>query len=202
MTDNTRSAKFIQGKERLEEIGRRMGSIFWDKSKAPGPGGFFSGLGALAEHLGALVRQVAKNGGVVQQAGKVNFGSGPKTKGVYGFTVKSAVGDTPAKVEPFGNLRRGDDGKLVAVHEVREPMVDVFDEPTRLLIVAEVPGVEPGNVQLEIHDDILLISIEKGEPKYRREVLLPALFSADKMSFQCRNGVLEIQLLKGAGAQP
>ena len=75
-------------------------------------------------------------------------------------------------------------------------MVDVFDEPTRLLVVAEVPGVDAENVELEIHDDILLISIEKGEPKYRREVLLPAVYSPDKMSFQCRNGVLEIQLLK------
>ena len=44
--------------------------------------------------------------------------------------------------------------------------------------------------------DILIISTETGQPKYRKEVLLPASFSAAQMSFQCRNGILEIALLK------
>lgn len=196
MTDNNRNDQFQQGKERLDEMGRRLGGLFGGKTKASETGGFFSGLGTLVEQLGTLIEQAEKAGAVVSQSGRVNLGSSSKAKGVYGFTVKSAVGDSAPKVEPFGNIHRGADGKLVAVHEVREPMVDVFDEPTRLLIVAEVPGVEAGNVQLEIHDDVLLISIEKGEPKYRREVLLPAIYSPEKMSFQCRNGVLEIQLLK------
>jgi len=198
MTDDKQRNQFQQGKERLDEMGKRLGTLFGgkDKGKADQAGGFFSGLGTLVEQLGALVEQAEKAGAVVSHSSRVNLGATPKSKGVYGFSVKSAVGDAPSKVEPFGNIRRGDDGKLVAVHEVREPMVDVFDEPTRVLIVAEVPGVEPAHVQLELHDDILLISIEKGEPKYRREVLLPATFSPNKMSFQCRNGVLEIQLLK------
>ena len=196
MTDDKRNNQFQQGKERLDEIWHRLNGVFGSQEKAAETGGFFSGLGSLVEQLGALVEQAEKAGAVVNHSGRINLGTTPKAKSVYGFTVKSAVGETAAKVEPFGNIRRGDDGKLVAVHEVREPMVDVFDEPTRLLVVAEVPGVDAENVELEIHDDILLISIEKGEPKYRREVLLPAVYSPDKMSFQCRNGVLEIQLLK------
>ena len=196
MTDDKRNNQFQQGKERLDEIWHRLNGVFGSQEKAAETGGFFSGLGSLVEQLGALVEQAEKAGAVVNHSGRINLGTTSKAKSVYGFTVKSAVGETAAKVEPFGNIRRGDDGKLVAVHEVREPMVDVFDEPTRLLVVAEVPGVDAENVELEIHDDILLISIEKGEPKYRREVLLPAVYSPDKMSFQCRNGVLEIQLLK------
>ena len=82
------------------------------------------------------------------------------------------------------------------MHEIREPMVDLFDEPGRLLIVAEVPGIEEKNVCVEVQDDILIISTEKGEPNYRKELLLPASYSSDKLSFQCRNGVLEIVLKK------
>ena len=100
------------------------------------------------------------------------------------------------KVEPFGNIRKDDDGKLVAVHEIREPMVDLFDEPSRLLIVAEVPGIDEANLKLELQDDILLISTVKGEPNYRKELLLPASFAQKDMGFQCRNGVLEIVLKK------
>ena len=82
------------------------------------------------------------------------------------------------------------------VQEIREPMVDVFDEPDHLLIVAEVPGIMQEDVQLELHEDILIFAAEKGDKKYRKEVLLPASFSSDKMSFSCRNGILEIKLIK------
>jgi HSP20 family protein len=76
----------------------------------------------------------------------------------------------------------------------------VFDEPGRLLVVAELPGIEESNVHLEIHDDILIISTEKGKPKYRKEVLLPVSASSEKLSFHCRNGILEIEILKEAGS--
>lgn len=195
MAEDSRADQFKQGKERLDEMGRRLRDMFGGKANSADAGGIFSGLGSLLEQVGALVEQAEKSGAVVKKSGSFNLKSAPQAKGVYGFTVKTAM-DDKVKVEPFGNIRRGDDGKLVAVHEVREPMVDVFDEPTRLLIVAEVPGVDPGNVQLEINGDILLISIENGEPKYRREVLLPGAYSAAQMSFHCRNGILEIQFLK------
>ena len=199
MVDKKRTEEFAQGKERLEEIGRRLGSLFGKTPPAASGGGFFSGLGSLIEQLGSLAEEAEKAGGVVTKSGSFNAGPGGQSKGVYGFTVKSALGDKgdkAVKVEPFGNIRRNDEGKLVEVHEIREPIVDVFDEPGRIVIVAEVPGIEAENVHLEIHDDILLISSEDTAAKYRKELLLPSSFTADQMSFKCRNGVLEIQLLK------
>lgn len=196
MADKNRSNDFTQGKERLDEIGRRLESMFGKPKSESAGGSFLSGLGTLIEQLGKLAEQAEKAGGVVTKTGEFNVGSDNRVKGVYGFSVKSGLGEKGVKVEPFGNLRRDEDGKLVEVHEIREPMVDMFDEPSRLLIVVEVPGVEEENVQLEIHDDILVISTEKGVPNYRKEVLLPASFSSDKLSFHCRNGILEIQLMK------
>lgn len=199
MVDKKRSNEFAQGKERLDEIGRRLGAAFGKPTSGSLGGGLFAGLGAVIEQLGTLVEQAEQAGGVVTKSGEFKVGSDQRAKGVYGFSVRTGLGEKGVKVEPFGNIRRDEAGKLVAVHEVREPMVDVFDEPGRLLIVAEVPGIEEEDVQLEIHDDILLISTEKGAPRYRKEVLLPASFSSDKLSFQCRNGILEIQLAKEAG---
>jgi len=146
--------------------------------------------------LGKLAEQAERAGGTSTGAGEFELGPDKRVKGVYGFSVRSALGDKGVKIEPFGNMRRDEGGKLVAVPELREPLVDVFDEPGRLLVVAEVPGVEEEDVQLEVHDDILLISTEKGEPRFRKEVLLPGSFSADQLSFHCRNGILEIQLSK------
>jgi HSP20 family protein len=199
MVDKKISDEFAQGKERLGEIGRRLGEAFGKTNTDSAGGGFFAGMGNLVEQLGKLVEQAEQSGGVTNKSGEFKFGSGSdsKTKGVYGFSIKSGLGDKGGvKVEPFGNIRKDDDGKLVAVHEIREPMVDLFDEPGRLLIVAEVPGVDEANLKLELQDDILLIATVKGEPNYRKELLLPESFAQKDLSFQCRNGVLEIVLKK------
>jgi HSP20 family protein len=197
MVDKKISDEFAQGKERLGEIGRRLGAAFGKTNADSAGSGFFSGMGNLVEQLGKLVEQAEQAGGTLNKSGEFKFGSDAKSKGVYGFSIKSGIGDKGGvKVEPFGNIRKDDDGKLVAVHEIREPMVDLFDEPGRLLIVAEVPGVDEANLKLELQDDILLISTVKGEPNYRKELLLPASFSPKDLSFQCRNGVLEIVLKK------
>lgn len=196
MVGKKRSEEFAEGKHRIEEIGRRLGALFAKPKPEPsGSGGFIGALGTLIDQLGKLVEQAEQSGGVVTKTGEFSVGSEKRLKGVYGFSVKSGLGEKGIKVEPFGNIRRDEAGG-VAVHEIREPMVDVFDEPDHLLIVAEVPGIMQEDVQLELHEDILILAAEKGGKKYRKEVLLPASFSSDKMSFSCRNGILEIRLIK------
>jgi HSP20 family protein len=59
-----------------------------------------------------------------------------------------------------------------------------------------VPGIEQEDVRLELQDDILIFVAEKGDSKYRKELLLPASFSSEQMRFTCRNGILEIRLNK------
>ena len=198
MTDKNRTEEFAEGKLRIEEIGRRLGSLFGQSKPEPsGSGGLFAGLGSLIEQVGKLAEQAEKAGGVVSRTGDFNMGSDKPFKGVYGFSVKSALGEQGGvKIEPFGNIRRDEEGKLVEVQQIREPMVDVFDESDHLLIITEVPGIEQEEVRLELQDDILIFSAEKGDSKYRKELLLPASFSSAQMSFTCRNGILEIRLSK------
>ena len=198
MVDKKRTEEFAEGKRRLEEIGSKLGTLLGAKPnpESSGSGGFFAGLGTRIAQLGKLAEQAEQAGAVVTKTGEFNMGSDKRLKGVYGFSVKSGLGEKGVKVEPFGNIRRDTEGGLVEVHEIREPMVDVFDEPKHVLIVAEIPGIRQEDVQLELHEDILILAAEKGDKKYRKEVLLPASFSSDKMSFSCRNGILEIQLNK------
>ena len=153
-------------------------------------------MSKLIEQLGKLAQEAEQAGGSLSKSGEFKLGSDQNAKGVFGFTIKSGIGDKGPRVEPFGNIRKDEEGKLVAVREIREPMADLFDEPGRLLIVVEVPGTEEANVKVELDDDILLITTENGHPNYRKEMLLPASFSADKLSFHCRNGILEIALNK------
>jgi len=156
-----------------------------------GLGGVLRGLGDLLEKLGELA-ETAKE---LSQTGEIH-GSGKQVRGIYGFTVKVGLGDQGPRIEPFGNIRRDIKSGRTEVQEVREPMVDIFEEEDHLLVLAELPGIGKENVRVDVKDDVLTISAERGDKKYRKEVLLPRSVSKEKMQVSCNNGVLEIKCLK------
>lgn len=155
-----------------------------------GLGGFLGGLSALIEKVGEL----AEKGREMQKSGEFQDAQG-KVRGVYGFNIKvGGLGQDGVQVEPFGNLRKDEHTGKATVHEVREPMVDVFEEDGYVQVVAEMPGIGEKDVQVELKDDILTITAARGDKKYRKEVLLPRAGSPKKMTHTCRNGVLEVKL--------
>ena len=56
-----------------------------------------------------------------------------------------------------------------------------------------MPGIGADDVHLDVTDDLLTITAERGKKKYRKEVLLPESFPREKMRVSCTNGVLEIR---------
>jgi HSP20 family protein len=155
-----------------------------------GLGGILKGLGDLVEKLGDLEKQ-----GEISKTGSIN-GPGEQLRGIYGFTVKVGLGDQGPRIEPFGNIRRDADSGRTEVQEVREPMVDVFEEEDHLLVLAELPGVGKDDIKVDVKDDVLTITAERGDKKYRKEVLLPYCVPKSKMQVTCNNGVLEIKCPK------
>jgi len=164
-----------------------------------GGGGF--GLGDLFKGIGDLIELLkemeAEGKTEVSRTGELR-GKGPlkDLKGVYGFNVKVGLGGEPT-VETFGNIKKGEAGAVV--EEVREPLVDVFDEGDHILVVAELPGVVEGDILVESKDDILTLSATGRERKYAKEVLLPAMIDPVSLQQSYQNGILEIRLGK---AQP
>jgi HSP20 family protein len=154
-------------------------------------GGILSGLAGLVERLNEL----AETGAELRRGGEIHAGR-EGLKGIYGFTFKVGLGGQAPLVEPFGNIRADKTTGQAVVEEIREPVVDLFEEKDHLLIVAEMPGVGAGDVQLEVKDDVLTISAAKGDKKYRKELLLPGSFPREKMVLSCNNGVVEIKCVK------
>ncbi|MBC8234051.1 Hsp20/alpha crystallin family protein [bacterium] len=97
------------------------------------------------------------------------------------------------KGRSFGNIRETKDVPIV--EEVREPMVDIFDEETEIIVVTELPGVAENNIKYEVKDDILTITVEAPR-EYRKEILLPAPVDADNILSAYNNGMLELKLKK------
>jgi HSP20 family protein len=153
-----------------------------------GLGGMLKGFGDLVEKLGEL----AKKGEELSQTGEIH-GPGKEVKGIYGFTVKVGLGDDRPRVEPFGNIRKDRESGRTVVQEVREPVVDIFEEEDHVLVLAEMPGVSADDVKITVEDDLLTISAARGDKKYRKEVLLPASTTREKTHVTCHNGVVEIR---------
>lgn len=154
-----------------------------------GLGGIFEGIGNLIESIS----KIAEEGkGIIEKTGEIK-GLGDKVKGVYGFTIRTLAGGE-SKVEPFGNIKKTKEGPVV--EEVREPIVDIFDEKEEIKIYAEMPGVNQEDIKIDLKGDILDISAETGDKKYHKEVLLPAKVKSETLISNYKNGILEIRIKK------
>jgi HSP20 family protein len=116
--------------------------------------------------------------------------------------------------EPFGSLAPSLlRGRITNVNSVF-PKVDVSETDEEIRVVANVPGIDPDKIDIDVGDDYLSISgkierEEKEEPsagklyryereygEFRREFSLPARVDKDGIVAKAKNGVLTITLPK------
>lgn len=148
-------------------------------------GGLFKGIGSLID----LASQLSEEG--VERKGEIG-GLSKGVKGVYGFSIRT-LGGKPV-IETFGNIKETTKGPVV--EEIREPIVDIFDEKDRILVIAELPGVPEDKIKIEVAGDILSLTASDKDRKYAKEVLLPGKVKADSIKTSYKNGILEITLEK------
>ena len=98
------------------------------------------------------------------------------------------------------------------------PLVDIFEDPEYIRLVAEVPGVKPENVKIFVEGNLLTIkgtkeqlAEEKAEKIHRyertygafeRTFTLPATVAPEKIKATYENGVLTVLLPKAETAKP
>ena len=158
-------------------------------------GRILSGLTDLAEKL----NEISEKGETVSKNGEFTFPSKEGgIKGVYGFSLKTGLGgkDDAIKVEPFGNIRKDKKTGAAVVQEIHEPLIDVFEDADATTLIAEMPGVGPDNIKIDLRDDVLTISAKKETKKYQKEVLLSHSPDKDKIKVTCNNGIVTIRCEK------
>jgi len=149
-------------------------------------GGIFKGLGNLID----LAAKLNEEG--VNKTGEIK-GLPKNVKGVYGFKISTMSGGKPV-IETFGNVKETAKGPIV--EEVREPIVDVFDEKDHILVLVELPGVSKEKIKVDINGDILNLTTSDKDRQYAKEILLPHKVNAETLKTSYKNGILEITLDK------
>ncbi|MDP2957871.1 MAG: Hsp20/alpha crystallin family protein [Longimicrobiales bacterium] len=186
------------GKQRLRRGGH---SEEEDGSAAEGPaaGNQFSrilaGLAGIAEKL----NEISEEGETLSKEGKFAFPSKEGgVKGVYGFSLRTGLSgkDDQIRVEPFGNIRKDKETGEAVVQEISEPLVDVFEDEDSTTLVAEMPGIGQEDISVDVLEDILTIQAQKGEKKYRKEILLRHRTTKEGLKVACNNGVVTIRCEK------
>ena len=110
----------------------------------------------------------------------------------YGFSMSQRPGEEP-EVREFGNIHQ-DKGQF-EIGE-RKPLIDVFENEKTVQVVAEMPGIEKEDVNLDIEGRELEIKAAHGDRKYHETVVLPADVDIDSAKATYKNGVLEITINK------
>jgi HSP20 family protein len=123
-------------------------------------------------------------------------GSIPKVE--RGFSIGSLADDKPA-FEVKGGKPRSKRQRAAEPQPTkeREVLVDIFEEDKHLKIVVELPGVEEGDIKVELKGESLFISADTPYRKYYKEVALPCPVKG-KPGVSYRNGILEVALEKEA----
>jgi HSP20 family protein len=153
-------------------------------------GGIFRGI----ENLVDLAAKLKEAGGEIKKEGEIDLSHLKEgMKGVYGFSIKTAVGGKPV-VETFGNIKKTPEGPIV--EEEREPLTDVFDEKNEVVIISEIPGINGEGLTMDLKGDILEIVAVGKNRKYRKEVLLPVQGKKENLTYTYKNGILEVRVKK------
>ena len=92
------------------------------------------------------------------------------------------------------------------------PAVDVIEEKDCFILKADLPGVSPGDIELNMEDGVLSLSgdrsprpgtdfdglkrVERASGKFYRRFSLPDTANADEISARSANGILEISIPK------
>jgi len=110
-------------------------------------------------------------------------------------------------------------GQLEPMHLSRwMPAVDISETDDEVRVRAEVPGIDPKDIEVAVESNVLVIKGEKKEQReenreeyhrverqygtFVRSIQLPTEIDADKVEAVFRNGVLDVRLPKREDARP
>lgn len=163
-----------------------------------GPGGdpfrnmdeWFRSMGIDARDFQRLFDELQRN---LQDAFR-NVGQDPSKGFVSGFSVRMGPDGKP-NFSTFGNkpsVGRGPPGTPRIASDEREPLTDVIEDEKQVAITMEMPGVQKEDINLNMTEDALEISVDNERRKYHKRVRLPVKVDPDTTKATYKNGILDV----------
>ena len=125
--------------------------------------------------------------------------------------------------DPLTSVRLFEDAFTRMVNEPRatrpwSPAVDIYETENELVLKADVPDVDPKDIDVRVENQTLTVSgerkfdqentgkgfhrIERSYGTFVRSFAVPNAFDTDKIAADFKNGVLSVTLPKKEAAKP
>ena len=116
-----------------------------------------------------------------------DFGKDPRFKVLKRPTRKELIDAKELSLEPTEQQEKS---------HITEPFIEVNDFTDFTQIIIEVPGIEKGDIKLDLNDkgNKLIISAENQIRKYIREVYLPFKTSLKNYNIEVNNGIATLKI--------
>jgi len=97
------------------------------------------------------------------------------------------------------------------------PPVDIFEDPNAITVLADMPGVKPGHLKIDLHEGVLTITGHADAPDgsnevaileeyragtYQRSFTLSEAIDQAQIQATLKHGVLHLRLPKAEQAKP
>ena len=109
-------------------------------------------------------------------------------------------------------------GEGAAAGSAWTPAVDIFDQADAIVLRAELPGLSPDDIDIEIDESVLTLRgerrfeetveegryyrLERAYGAFQRSVTLPQGVKSDEITASFDNGVLSVSVPKAAEVRP
>ncbi|MFC2162345.1 archaeal heat shock protein Hsp20 [Candidatus Altiarchaeota archaeon] len=158
---------------------------------------FFQGFGSdftkMHDHINHIMRDMFRNFDDIESRDMA-----PGKGYVYGFSMRTGPDGKPI-VNEFGNVPRMMEGGQVPPE--REPLIDVLDGKDEITVIAELPGVDRQDIDLNADSASLSIDVGGSDRRYHKHLKLPAEIMSDDVKASYKNGVLEVKLKRARPAE-
>jgi HSP20 family protein len=114
--------------------------------------------------------------------------------------------------------RGSDGGEDWALGGAWAPLVDIYEQDGNLVLKAELPGVDPKDVDIRVENNVLMLRgerkldaqvkrdsyhrVERAYGQFTRSFTLPTVVDTEKIDAQYKDGVLSVTLPKKESAKP
>ena len=78
----------------------------------------------------------------------------------------------------------------------KPPLIDIFEDGDYLIVLAELPGIDEKDINIETDESTITITAENETRKYLKIVRLPTRIKRGPIEFTHKNNILQVRLKK------
>jgi len=118
-------------------------------------------------------------------------GFDPNKRFIHGFSLNVGPDGKP-RFQEFGNRPVKNPNGDPILSDEREPLTDIIEGNEDVAITVEIPGVEREDIDLNVTEDNIEITVDNPERKYHKCIEIPCKVKPKTTKATYKNGVLDV----------